>query len=272
LAAILGFSFTLADLLYIVFLNDWGDSAVDRLKREMFPTSSPKTIPDGVLAPHSLLVAGLGAGAAALTVALLLEMLVPRPGFTLGAVAALALFWTYTLPPFRLNYRGGGELLETLGVGIALPWLNAFAQSGSVWHPTFVMLLPLAPLSLASAVASGLSDERSDRAGGKRTLASSLGNAMARRSANLCLLIGTLLWPLAGLLAGAAHWRCGAMVGGAVTLVFTLRAWRRSPNALTDAFDEQRIYKRELHRAIWWSAASAAIVAMICAGILERST
>jgi 1,4-dihydroxy-2-naphthoate octaprenyltransferase/chlorophyll synthase len=35
-------------------------------------------------------------------------------------------------------------------------------------------------------------------------------------------------------------------------LFFGLRAWRKSPEAGTNAFAAQGAYKLELHRAIWW--------------------
>ena len=41
-------------------------------------------------------------------------------------------FVAYTLPPLRLNYRGGGELLEMLGVGLALPLYNVYLQAGAM--------------------------------------------------------------------------------------------------------------------------------------------
>ena len=65
LGLLAGGLFTLLDLGFIVLLNDWGDAPVDRLKRAMFPGSSRKTIPDGVLPSRVLLVAGVACGGAA---------------------------------------------------------------------------------------------------------------------------------------------------------------------------------------------------------------
>ena len=48
-AILVGVAFTVLDLLFIVFLNDYFDRRVDAVKREMFPDGcSPKTIPDGI--------------------------------------------------------------------------------------------------------------------------------------------------------------------------------------------------------------------------------
>lgn len=121
-----GLAFTIFDLLFVVFLNDWSDREVDALKRKMFPRGcSPKTIPDGILPAYALLFAGLGAGALALVVAAIGGVVLDRPRFLPLAAASLAVFAAYSLPPLRLNYRGGGELLEMVGVGAVLPYLAA---------------------------------------------------------------------------------------------------------------------------------------------------
>ena len=65
------------------------------------------------------------------------------------------------------------------GVGIALPVFNLYIQAGTIPRHVWPWIAGFACLSLASAVASGLSDEESDRAGGKRTFASTFGNRAA---------------------------------------------------------------------------------------------
>jgi 1,4-dihydroxy-2-naphthoate octaprenyltransferase len=228
-----------------VLLNDWGDREVDALKRRMFPRGcSPKTIPDGLLPARALLLAGLGAGLGALLLAMGVGPALGRPW--LGPLAALSLgiFVAYTLPPLRLNYRGGGELLEMVGVGGVLPALHVYAQCGQLLPPLFARTLPgLLALSLASALASGLSDEESDRTGGKRTFTTVWGNARVRRATEGLVGLGALLW------AVGAGWGALAVLP---VVVFGARMWRLSPAAVTNAFAAQGAYKRELHRAIWW--------------------
>ena len=175
-----GLLWMVADVAFIVLLNDWGDRAVDALKRRMFPQAgSPKTIPDGILPAEALLAAGLGAGAVALLLAGGAGAALERPLLLPLAALSLGIFIAYTLPPLRLNYRGGGELLEMVGVGGVLPALHAYAQCGQWAPPLLVALAPgLLALALSSALASGLSDEESDRAGGKRTWASTFGKRL----------------------------------------------------------------------------------------------
>jgi 1,4-dihydroxy-2-naphthoate octaprenyltransferase/chlorophyll synthase len=247
----LGGAFTIGFLLYVVFLNDVGDERVDRIKREMFPTEcSPKTIPDGILPASALARAGAAAGGLAGLAALAAEWLLGRPGLTWGALASLLTFWAYTFPPVRLNYRGGGELLEGLGVGLVFPWWHAYLQGGSIAPVGSVLLPGLSLLCLASAVASGLADEVSDRQGGKSTCATRLGNAGARALVEALVVVGALAWVVAaGVRPGvlAPTWAVAAVV----PLVLGVRQLRAcSARATTHAFAAQREYKACLHRAL----------------------
>jgi 1,4-dihydroxy-2-naphthoate octaprenyltransferase/chlorophyll synthase len=257
----LGLAFTVLDLLFIVFLNDWGDREVDALKRRMFPEGcSPKTIPDGILSARALLLAGLACGALALAIAALASVLLDRPLLLPAATVALALFVAYTLPPLRLNYRGGGELCEMLGVGVLLPWLNAYLQGGRVL-PEGLWLLPgFAMLSLASAIASGLADERSDRLGGKTTVVTTIGNTLSRRAIEGLVIVGAVLW-LASALVSLPIWLGGS---AAITVLSEAIALRRASDAAqTDAFGPQRTYKAHLHRAIHHGALGAAALLVL---------
>ena len=117
-----GFGFTAFGLVFIVLLNDWGDREVDALKREMFPDGcSPKTIPDGILRSRAVGVAGLACGVVAASFAAGAEVSLGRDLAFEAGVVCMLVFVAYTLPPVRLNYRGGGEFLEMVGVGVALP-------------------------------------------------------------------------------------------------------------------------------------------------------
>ena len=52
----------------------------------------------------------------------------------------------------------------------------------------------LVAMALASAIASGLADEDSDRAGAKVTLTTELGNSAARNVVESAIMAGALLW------------------------------------------------------------------------------
>lgn len=254
LALFLGLAFTLLNGTFIVLLNDWGDREVDAVKRRMFPDGcSPKTIPDGILPARRLLIVGSVAGIASVLVAFVAGSVLGLPWLgPVGLLCALT-FVAYSLAPGALNYRGGGELLEGLGVGLLLPWFHAHAQSGQYWSVPWSVLGGFVALSLASAVASGLADEESDRAGGKRTLATAAGNRFARRTTEALVLLGVGLWLWLGWWMPALPlW---AMVPAVlVVLGYWLAMLRTSSAATTGAFAAQGRYKRHLHRGIWFGA------------------
>ncbi len=260
LAALVGLAFTALDAAAIVLLNDWGDREVDAIKRKRWPESgSPKTIPDGILPAGDVLFGGLFAGVLMLVLAFRAGPPLGRP--VLGAMAVVALVFValYTFQPVRLNYRGGGELLEAAGVGVVLPAIHAYLQSGQIASARMIALAPgLFVLALSSAIASGLSDEDSDRLGGKRTFATMFGNAASRAAVHGCLIVGAV-----ALLGGAAlTW--GATLGAAVPAAAVLLASARpllaaSPSAITRAWSAQGVYKGVLHRALWGADVAMAV-------------
>ncbi len=248
-------AFTVADLAFIVFMNDYGDRYVDGIKRSMFPVGcSPKTIPDGILPAWQVLFAGAGAGAIAIAIALMAGGALGR--WWLGGLGLLAVgtFVAYTLPPLKLNYRGGGELLEMLGVGLLLPLFGAYAQTGELWFSKLGALAGFLPLALASAVASGLSDERSDRAGGKRTVTTMLGNRLARRLVEASVMTGIVIWAATAIAWPAAVSRIAGACAVAITMFYYIQMRRVSGTANTNAFPAIASYKNKLHGAIWIGA------------------
>jgi 1,4-dihydroxy-2-naphthoate octaprenyltransferase/chlorophyll synthase len=263
-AALVGLGFTCLAALYVVFLNDVADAEVDRLKRHMDPTAcSPKTIPDGILPAASLLRAGALAGVLAMLVLTVGAVVLVRPVLPWLGLAGLLCFAAYSLPPLRLNYRGGGELLEAVGVGLLLPWLNAHAQNPWTWSPGLVLLAPIVAFAAASALASGLSDEASDRLGGKTTFTTLLGNDFVRASierlvAGGCVAIAMLfrfapglpprLWVAPVLVVGVSGWRTMAEV---------------SRHATSGALEGQRVYKERLHQTLWGTMLALALVFVV---------
>lgn len=270
-AAVVGLAFAVFATVYVVLLNDWFDADVDALKRRMFPEAgSPKTIPDAILPAESVLLAGAGFGVMALAVALCGELFLPgRPGLMLGAYLGLGLLLLYSAPPVRLNDRGAGELVEALGVGVLVPWWSAYVQSGQPMSPWYAWALPgLGLLAFASAAASGLSDEESDRRGGKSTLTTMFGNRVARMAAEYSAFAGLIAWMFAVRVSGGAF----PLISVQIALLAAALPWRtltrESPHALTGCFKAQSRYKTALHRLIWGASLALALtlVALRCVG------
>ncbi len=264
-AAGFGLVFTVLAVIQVVLLNDWFDVRVDAIKREMFPhAGGPKTIPDAVLHPQTVLLMGAGAGLCAAAVGLCAELALNRPGLAGAGVLCLGLILIYSAPPLRFNDRGVGEWVEAVGVGAMLPWFHAYLQSGQWWSAELVLVMPgLMAMALASAIASGLADEESDRMGAKVTIATLLGNDMARRNVEYAVLAAALLWAIAARIGYAVL----PPLAFSVALMVMLWQWRQTYAlghlAVTNAFAQISRYKQALHRTIWWSALAFVLVLVL---------
>jgi 1,4-dihydroxy-2-naphthoate octaprenyltransferase len=249
----LGFLFTVFLLLYIVFLNDYADREIDTLKRKLFPGESLKTIPDAILPASHLMIAGFVFFVLGIAVNGVIAYIISSWISLVIGIGCFLFFFIYSFPPIRLNYRGGGEILEGFGVGLVLPFYNYFILtldfSDIIYLPILVFYTLL---SLSSALASGLSDEVSDRQGGKITFVTVFGNSYTRMG--IFILVGFSIVVLAFLpffYNLFQYWIIGLVM---LFLLFNLNRMNRiSPRAITNAFSEQKLFKKYLHNAIWGS-------------------
>ncbi|MCC7385303.1 MAG: prenyltransferase [Deltaproteobacteria bacterium] len=170
--------FGVFDQLYIVWANDYADQESDRLNATatLFSGGS-RVLVEGRLAPAQIRRASLVAASGALLVSLILAVGWGRALALPLALAALLLLWMYSYPPVRLSYRGGGELLQMIGVGGVLPLYGYLVQAGSLDQFPWALLAVLLPTHLACAFATTLPDEPSDRASHKHTVAVFFGPA-----------------------------------------------------------------------------------------------
>ena len=194
-AFVLAQLFGVFDQLYIVFANDWADLETDRRNNtyNIFSGGS-RVLVEGALERRQLGIAAVLMTVLALGTGgglwLLKGSATPLAAMTLG----IALLWGYSFPPFRLNYRGAGEILQTLGVGAVLPVVGFTAQGGSLASFPWSVLAMTLPVSLACAVTTSLPDEPSDRFARKRTASVLLGIDGARRTASLLFILGIIAW------------------------------------------------------------------------------
>ncbi len=81
----------------------------------------------------------------------------------------------YTAPPFKLAYRGWGEVSVWFAFGPMAVLIAAVSQNIGL-HPWMMLLMPVTGLSTLSILLAGqLIDVKADRAGGKHGVASRLG-------------------------------------------------------------------------------------------------
>jgi 1,4-dihydroxy-2-naphthoate octaprenyltransferase len=201
LSGALGFG--LLDHLAIVFFNDVADLEADRLHESpTLVSGGSRVLVEGTLTPAQL---SRAAGLAALGLVLLSVALAPRsPVMPILAASALLLLWLYSGRPARLSYRGGGAILQGLGVGVVLPLVGFVSQRPGL--PPLAALAPSFLLGVAGNLLTAMPDAEADRGAGKRTLA-------ARRGAHVAAWASALIGALAIVLGASLFARDAAASG-----------------------------------------------------------
>jgi 1,4-dihydroxy-2-naphthoate octaprenyltransferase len=214
--------FGFLDQLFIVYANDWADQETDRHNRTatLFSGGS-RVLVEGLLPARALGMAAIACAGGLLAVSVGLAVGRGAPLLVPLAVAALALLWAYSYPPLRLSYRGGGELLQMVGVAVVLPLYGYVAQGGEPGRFPWALVAFLLPTHLGCAIATALPDEPSDRETGKLTLPARVGG---ERAAWAIVALNGLTLALAPLGLGAVGLRAGVglLVPAVAALVVVL--------------------------------------------------
>ncbi len=206
--------------LFIVYANDYADLETDR-ENETYTLFSggSRVLVEGLLSKRSLKKGILVSIAGTLLVGMLLAFLYQRPLSIYLVLLSLFLLWAYSYPPIKLSYRGGGELLQALGVAILLPLFAFYVQAGNFQSFPWMILIILFPIHLGCAFSTALPDEPSDRMHKKRTFAVIKGPDVVKKTIVLLNSISflLLLWfPIVSL-----HWSL-KVIGAGFFLTFSM--------------------------------------------------
>lgn len=190
-------AFSVADQLFIVFANDVADAQTDRDNRTHGPYSGgSRVLVEGKLTPQQLLIGSAIAAVAMVGVCLYLGAAHGRWWTLAGAAAAVLLFWAYSFPPAKLSYRGHGEILQGLGLGVVLPVFGFYVQAGTFEGMPWPALFPLFVLGFAGNIITSLPDYPSDLVGKKRSYVVRKGQFVARRHSLELLVVAIAMGPL----------------------------------------------------------------------------
>ncbi|HMB01032.1 MAG TPA: prenyltransferase [Spirochaetota bacterium] len=162
--------------LFIIFANELADYKVDKQNRTftLFSGGS-RVLVDKQLTKKEIKWGILITGLTALLLSLYLLCQYRLYLGPLFVLIAFLLLWAYSYSPLKLSYRGGGELLQTAGLGVVLPVWAFYIQSGRVSGFPWQILVITLPSQLACALTTALPDFPSDKEGGKRTGAVLMG-------------------------------------------------------------------------------------------------
>ncbi len=204
------------------YVNEYADVEADRgvEHRTLFSGGS------GVLAGE-MLPARVALRAAwvstALTGAAAAGLAGRSPVAALLGLVAVAISWSYSMPPLRLLGTGWGELAASLVVAVIVPVIGASAQAATPTPALWWSVAILLPVHLAMMLVFELPDLDTDRAAGKRVLAVRIGrrNTMTLVRA---LLVGAVAVVASAALTGglppaAARWTLLGVPAAVTTLV-----------------------------------------------------
>ena len=195
--------FGVLDHLVVVLANDYADRDADRSNASPTPFSGgSRVLQRGDLEPNTVRWLVILVAFALLSFSYIASSDVPALPWL--AIAALALMFAYSYLPLRLSYRGGGELLQGLGVGVVLPLVGLSAQGAPLDIHVFVSLAPTFVLGVAGNVLTSIPDEHADRDSNKWSPAARWGGSRARLASIALLVLGVALGT--ALLAISVSW------------------------------------------------------------------
>ncbi|PRQ02766.1 1,4-dihydroxy-2-naphthoate octaprenyltransferase [Enhygromyxa salina] len=170
--------------LFVVFANDFADREADAINPSPSVVSGgSRVIQEGKLSPEALRKAAWIMLGAMVVVALILALIHQLWWLPVLVVGGAGLMWAYSFAPLRMSYRGHGELLQGLGLGVVLPIIGFYAQAGEFDGLPWLGLLPCFLFGYVGNLLTSLPDYPGDRAANKRTYAVRYGQFDARRHA-----------------------------------------------------------------------------------------
>jgi len=171
----------LFDQWFIVFANDVADEEGDRAHPAPTPFSGgSRVLVEGKLTARQLRTGALVAVLLLVATATATGVVFGRPWLLALWTAGIGLLWAYSYRPLRLAYRGYGEFAQALGVGVCLPLIGFYAQSGGLATFPWPALAPLFLLGFAGNITTALPDLEADRACDKKTWPVRFGLRRAR--------------------------------------------------------------------------------------------
>lgn len=182
---------------------DWRsgtDQAVTDEERTPF-SGGKRVIVDGLLTPWQtagvaavFYAIGVGAGFAI--------VLLREPSVIWLGMLGVGLAFFYHAPPFKLSYRGLGELAVATAYGPVIACGTYMVQRHEVSEGVLLSAIPLGLVIMAFLWVNELPDRRADELAGKRTLVVRLGAARAARGFGVLVAAAyalLIVLPLAGL-------------------------------------------------------------------------
>ena len=167
--------------LFIVYANDYADYDTDKINNSYTPfTGGSRVLVDGLLKKEDLLKASIFMAILIVLTMSFLSVYISSILPLLLALIGIFLLHAYSFSPIKMSYRGFGEILQVIGVGVVLPLIGYVSQLGSLIQFPIMLIAVLLPAQYAMAISTSLPDEPSDRLSNKHTTVVILGVPLSR--------------------------------------------------------------------------------------------
>jgi 1,4-dihydroxy-2-naphthoate octaprenyltransferase len=217
------------------YINEYADVEPDRAvtRRTLFSGGSGVLV-GGQLRPAVALRAARLASVVAVGTAGAMMFVNVSAG--LLGLAALAVSWSYSMPPLRLLGSGFGELAASAVVAGLVPLIGALSQGGTIAAAFLWSIAIVFVLHFAMMLAFELPDLETDAAAGKRVLAVRIGRTRTRALISLLVLgAGGLLTDWGSSYAGSGSARVALLAGLPAAAVMLAAMFRDRAGLLTGA-------------------------------------
>ncbi len=180
------------------YANEYFDLAADRANRT--PTrwsGGSRVLPAGDLAPRVALITAVVLGLVALSATAALAWIVQPGPLTLPLLlVSVALAWSYSAPPLRLQARGLGGPSAAITVPGLTPLVGFYVQAGEITPLPLLAAFPLCCLQFAMLLVIDIPDAAGDAAVGKRTLVVRRGAGFTARLYLVTLALAYAMLPV----------------------------------------------------------------------------
>jgi 1,4-dihydroxy-2-naphthoate polyprenyltransferase len=203
--AVLALLVALALQIGVNYANDYSDGVRGTDAGRVGPM---RLVGSGAAQPRAVLAAAVGCFAVAAVAGVTVVVLTGHWWLLGVGAAAIAAAWFYTGGRHPYGYLGLGELFVFIFFGLVAVTGTVYIQAGKVTTATWWTAIAIGALACAILVANNLRDLEGDRASGKRTLATRLGDRGTR-----WFFLGLLVVSGLGVIAVAATSSWWALLG-----------------------------------------------------------
>lgn len=189
---LLGYLIILPAHLSVSYCNDYFDMDADKHgKPSLFSGGSGILVEQPQLRNPALWIAiALNLFSVGLGILFMLKFSYPL-WFLTYVVASNLIGWIYSAPPFKLVYRGYGELLTAFTSGCIVPGMGLLAVSGNLNRDGLIFMIPLTLYGLVFILSVEIPDMEADFLGEKKTWVVQKGRKFGFTAIGSLLLIAT---------------------------------------------------------------------------------